>query len=281
MQNPPLVKQRLGVVDGNWVLPAILSTTAGSVDVIGFLALGGLFTAHITGNLVVLAAHYVIGGFSRLGPLLAVPVFVTVLGTVTLAFGSAHDVRESRRALLILHATFLAGFLGLGVGFGPFSDPEGAVAVLAGMLGVAAMATQNALVRLTLQGSPATAVLTTNITLLAIDLGDLAREKGEPDELARARRRAGMTALCVGGFMMGCAAGAFLEIHLHLLALALPVSLAVLAVPLGGRWSDDRSTRMLKHNRKRSPSCVRAAKAGNKKQAIIARSVRNELEGKP
>src|SRR5215831_6301396 len=47
----------------NWpakfLLPAVLGMTAGAVDVIGFLALGGLFTAHITGNLVILAAHYI------------------------------------------------------------------------------------------------------------------------------------------------------------------------------------------------------------------------------
>src|SRR5271156_4065914 len=40
-----------------WWLPVVLSTTAGAVDVIGFLALGGLFTAHITGNVVVQATH--------------------------------------------------------------------------------------------------------------------------------------------------------------------------------------------------------------------------------
>jgi uncharacterized membrane protein YoaK (UPF0700 family) len=33
-----------------WLLPSVLSVTAGSVDVIGFLSLGGLFTAHITGE---------------------------------------------------------------------------------------------------------------------------------------------------------------------------------------------------------------------------------------
>ena len=44
------------------LLPALLSVIAGSTDVISFLGLAGLFTAHITGNLVILAAHIVTGG---------------------------------------------------------------------------------------------------------------------------------------------------------------------------------------------------------------------------
>jgi Protein of unknown function (DUF1275) len=44
---------------GTKLLPSVLSVIAGSVDVIGFLGLGGLFTAHITGNLAILAAHVV------------------------------------------------------------------------------------------------------------------------------------------------------------------------------------------------------------------------------
>src|SRR2546430_10610178 len=71
---------RLTRLRSSWLLPAVLSTTAGAVDVIGFLALGGLFTAHITGNVVIVAAHYVTGGFSQIGPLLAVPVFMAVVG---------------------------------------------------------------------------------------------------------------------------------------------------------------------------------------------------------
>jgi uncharacterized membrane protein YoaK (UPF0700 family) len=54
------------LVAARWLLPAVLSTIAGAVDVIGFLALGGLFTAHITGNLVVLAAHYITGRFGEI-----------------------------------------------------------------------------------------------------------------------------------------------------------------------------------------------------------------------
>ena len=46
---------------GTKLLPGVLSIIAGSVDVICFLGLGGLFAAHITGNLVVLAAHIATG----------------------------------------------------------------------------------------------------------------------------------------------------------------------------------------------------------------------------
>src|SRR5438445_3349345 len=104
---------RLTRLRSSWLLPAVLSTTAGAVDVIGFLGLGGLFTAHITGNLVIVAVHYVTGGFSQVGPLLAVPVFIAVLGVVTLAGGAIERAGYgSRRALLALQAALLAGCLG-------------------------------------------------------------------------------------------------------------------------------------------------------------------------
>src|SRR5262249_21644018 len=137
----------------------------------------------------------------------------------------------------------LAGCLGLGIRFGPFSDPDRPMAVFVGMLAVAAMATQNALVKLALPGAPSTAVMTTNITQLTIDLATLAQGRGEPDDLARARRRASVTFPCVVGFVGGCAAGAVLEVHFALGALALPVALSVLAIPLGELRSDGRATR--------------------------------------
>jgi uncharacterized membrane protein YoaK (UPF0700 family) len=221
------------------LLPAVLSTTAGAVDVIGFLALGGLFAAHIAGNLCVVAAHYITGGFSQAGPLLSVPVFIAVLAVVTLAFGRVEKASDgARRALLVQHAALLAACLGLGVGFGPNARADRPLAVLVGMLAVAAMATQNALVKLALKDAPSTAAMTTNITQLAIDLATLARGRGEPDDLARARRRARLTFLCVVGFVGGCAAGAVLEVYFGLWALALPVVLAALALPLGELRSD-------------------------------------------
>jgi uncharacterized membrane protein YoaK (UPF0700 family) len=225
---------RLTRLRSGWLLPTILSTTAGAVDVIGFLALGGLFTAHITGNVVIVAAHYVTGGFSQIGPLLAVPVFMAVMGLVTLASSAiARAGTMPLRPLLLLQTALLAGFLALGVGFGRFNDADSSMAVLAGMLGVSAMATQNVLGKLALKGAPSTAVMTTNITQLTVDLVTLVRSRGDAGELANARRRARITFACVIGFAAGCAAGAALEVKFGFWALALPVVLSALALTLG------------------------------------------------
>ncbi len=48
-----MAEQMIQKPNSNWLLLAVLSTTAGATDVISFRALGGLFTAHITGNLVI------------------------------------------------------------------------------------------------------------------------------------------------------------------------------------------------------------------------------------
>jgi uncharacterized membrane protein YoaK (UPF0700 family) len=193
-----------------------------------------LFTSHITGNVVIVAAHYVTGGFSRIGPLLAVPVFMAVMGVVTLAASAiARPGTTPLRPLLLLQTALLAGFLLLGAGFGRFTDADSSMAVVAGMLGVAAMATQNVLVKLALKDAPSTAVMTTNITQLTVDLATLVRSRGDSDELAKARRRARMTFLCIVGFVVGCAAGAALQVKFGFWALALPVVLSALAIPLG------------------------------------------------
>src|SRR6266481_6356384 len=194
------------IQNSNWLLPALLSTTAGAVDVIGFLALGGLFTAHITGNLVVLAAHYITGRFGEIAPLLSVPMFMVVLGIVTLTF-VRKPIWIARRALLVLQAVMLAAFLCFGAGFGPFENPDSGMAVFVGMLGVASMAIQNALVRLALPGAPSTAVMTTNVAQITVDLARLVRGHGKQTELPRVRRRADLTAVSVLGFAVGLALG--------------------------------------------------------------------------
>src|SRR6202162_1939002 len=60
-------------------LPLLLSLNAGFVDTAGFLALQGLFTAHVTGNFVTLGAALVLGTSGAVAKLLALPVFCVVV----------------------------------------------------------------------------------------------------------------------------------------------------------------------------------------------------------
>ena len=70
----------------------VLSVTAGCTDIIGFLVLNGLFTAHITGNLVILAAHIVGGGEAQIAPMLSVPVFIVMVGLTRLLAGGLESI---------------------------------------------------------------------------------------------------------------------------------------------------------------------------------------------
>src|SRR5580704_7409749 len=84
-------------------LPPLLSVIAGMVDLTGFFTLGHIFTAHITGNLVVAAAAAVNGGPSNLAQALAIPVFMAALALVWLiAQGSRRRGASLARPLLVV-----------------------------------------------------------------------------------------------------------------------------------------------------------------------------------
>src|ERR1700760_3405886 len=106
-------------------VPLLLSLNAGYVDTAGFLALQGLFTAHVTGNFVTLGAALVMGSTGILAKLLALPVFCIVVISARL-FGTWLSKRHAavfeilvglKVALLILGAT-------LAIYFGPFADGD-------------------------------------------------------------------------------------------------------------------------------------------------------------
>jgi len=165
--------------------------------------------------------------------MVAVPVFIVALAIII--WDSKDKPKQpTLRALLILQAALLTGFLAFSVVLGPFSNPDSAIAASVGMFGVAAMATQNALVKLDLPSFPTTAVLTTDTVLLTIDLVTLVRGNVSPAETAQARRRIRMTVPAIAGFVAGCAGGGLLEIHFRLWALVFPVVTAVIAIPLSG-----------------------------------------------
>jgi uncharacterized membrane protein YoaK (UPF0700 family) len=216
-----LLSQILARLTSVKVLTGMLSLIAGSVDVISFLGLHGLFVSHITGNLVILAVYMVNVGTAPLALILAVPVFVLALGLTKIwVYFLNKSARDSLRPLLRLQFLLLLGFLIFALTRWP---------ILGGMLGVSAMAVQNALVQLSLKNSPSTAVMTTNVTRFVLDVGEIILGK-DADTNRAASARAQGTWPAIVGFTIGCAVGALCEMTWGLWALLLPVMLALFIV---------------------------------------------------
>ncbi len=214
------------------LLPGVLSVVAGSTDIIGFLGLGGLFTAHITGNLAILAANIASSGTAQVAQILSVPVFIVAVGlTRLLAVGLESIGLATLRPLLVLQFLLLAGFFALSVAAGPHIDTTATNAIFAGMIGVSAMAVQNALVQISLAGTPPTAVMTGNVTRFTMDVTEVLLGR-DPGAVARARTRAKRAGQAIAGFAVGCGLGAVCEVTMGLWSLALPAGLALLALAI-------------------------------------------------
>ena len=81
-----------------------------------------------------------------------------MLGVTRMFVSGLHSTGlGSPRPLLLLQFLLRAGCLAVGVTAGPNMDPNAASTILAGMLGVSAMAVQNALGHVSLTGAPPTA----------------------------------------------------------------------------------------------------------------------------
>src|SRR5215813_5901579 len=114
--------------DWRWILPLLLSLDAGFVDTAGFLALHGLFTAHVTGNFVTLGASLVLGTSGAIAKLLALPVFcVVVIASRLLSSALLARGLPALRVLLAGKLALLIAGAVLAIRFGPFADGDAAL----------------------------------------------------------------------------------------------------------------------------------------------------------
>jgi uncharacterized membrane protein YoaK (UPF0700 family) len=210
-------------------LPVLLSLNAGFVDTAGFLALAGLFTAHVTGNFVTFGASIVFGTSGAIPKLLALPVFCAVIvATRLLSFVLVRRRLPVMRTMLGLKLFLLVVAAVLAMRLGPFSDGNSMAAILTGMTLVCAMAIQNALHRIHLGSAPPTTLMTGTTTQIMIDLADLLH--GVPGDASKAiKARMSKMAANVIAFALGCAAGALLFLGLGMTCFAIPPILAFLA----------------------------------------------------
>jgi uncharacterized membrane protein YoaK (UPF0700 family) len=213
-------------------LPSLLSVISGMVDVTGFVSLK-LFTAHVTGNLVVIAALLVRGGPPNVAEILAVPVFLfAVAGVWLIAKVSQRRGPALARPLLLVQFLLLTCVLIFSVIYDPAANPHGLMADVIAMFAVSAMACQFALLRLAVPGgAPSTAVMTGNLTNTVLSLLDTL-SGGEP-LMKGPKERLDKTLQLVGGFFAGCLAGAAAVSWLGEWSWSLPAVLAGVAVGLG------------------------------------------------
>ncbi len=212
-------------------LPTLLSVIAGMVDLTGFLSLGSLFTAHITGNLVVVAALVVRRGQINPAQMMAIPVFMlAVAATWLLAKASGRRGLGLLRLLLLVQFLLLTCVLILSVITKPSADPHGLMAGITAMFAVCAMACQFALLRLTLPVAPSTAVMTGNLTNTVLSLLD--RRSGSQRLMVGDAERLTDSLHLLVGFFGGCVAAAAAVTYLGDWAWSFPVVLAGVAIAL-------------------------------------------------
>jgi uncharacterized membrane protein YoaK (UPF0700 family) len=208
--------------------PVALAFTAGFVDTLGFVALFYFFTAHVTGNFVVLASALTQPLDGLTAKILALPIFIVAVAAVRL-YGRSLDRRGVAAAprLLTMEAVFLAVFMILGQLAEPITDGDAPMAVVTALSGVVAMGVQNAASRTIFASLSPTTVMTGNVTQLVIDSVDLIAGAAV-DEASALRARIRRFWPPVVAFAVGAAGGALGYKSGGFLSLLLPTAIVLI-----------------------------------------------------
>jgi uncharacterized membrane protein YoaK (UPF0700 family) len=205
-----------------------LGFIAGFVDALGFIALFGLFTAHITGNFVLLGAEAVTPDHTfPLLKLLAFPAFITGVTFTKLLVSALITLK--RRALLLIYSIellLLIAFMCLGIAAQPMDEPMSNLVFAAGIIGSMAMGVHSACGRLLLPDLTPTVMMTGNVTQLVVDVVDVLQ--GKANELVR--KRCGKYFWPIMAFGLGTFVAAFGYIKFGFLALCFPIGILVLLI---------------------------------------------------
>ncbi|WP_375542526.1 YoaK family protein [Paraburkholderia sp. CNPSo 3272] len=210
----------------------MLAFIAGYVDTLGFVALYGLFTAHVTGNFILIGSGLAGAGNGLSIKLLAFPAFVSGIVVARLLDDTLRERPESTRAvgLYLLQIAFLVAFMLAGVFAAPITNANAPLTIVCGLLGAAGMGVQNAHARLATRSVAANTVMTGNVTQAVIDAFDLLAPGTAHIDRGEARTRLVRTLPPVLAFALGAGGGALGWLMGSFWALILPlVMLGVLA----------------------------------------------------
>tara|TARA_R110001599_G_scaffold171353_1_gene362067 strand:- start:50287 stop:50994 length:708 start_codon:yes stop_codon:yes gene_type:complete len=217
----------------NKTINTCLGFIAGYVDTLGFVALFGLFTGHVTGNFVIIGSEM---AQPHGGPLLlkflAFPAFIFGVAFARIFIGSL--LKREMHALwfaYLLQALLLAGFMILGYLATPIGEAPSLMSELAGIVGAMAMGTHSGTGRLLLSHLAPTSMMTGNVTQLTIDSVDVLRGRASD----AVRERCFKFLWPVLAFGIGAIGAAFAYLYAGFPALLLPIAILIYLMTLERR----------------------------------------------
>jgi uncharacterized membrane protein YoaK (UPF0700 family) len=204
---------------------SLLSAIAGYVDTLSFFALFGLFTAHVTGNFVLIGggvAGYGQGVFLKL---MAFPAFILGVALSSFVIRGRNPETPMRGACMLyaVQALLLLAFCFAGARLGHKFNPEDWAVVVCGMIGATAMGVQNAHSRLVARPGVPNTVMTGNVTQVILDTLDLCLPRVTADAKIAARTRVAKMLPAIAAFGLGAVAGALAYRSFGFWALLVPV----------------------------------------------------------
>jgi uncharacterized membrane protein YoaK (UPF0700 family) len=207
-----------------------LGFLAGFVDTLGFIALFGLFTAHVTGNFILIGAALADPSkTSILLKFLAFPAFIIGIAAARLLIGQSLQRNWPALALaLSLQLLLLAGFMACGLLAAPIGTDVTPYAMAAGLLGTAAMGAHSATSRLLLAHLAPTSMMTGNVTQIVIDTVDALGGKRD----SALAERCGKFFWPLAAFGTGAIVAAFAYLAFGFVALGVPIAILLALIVL-------------------------------------------------
>ncbi|MCC8407855.1 DUF1275 domain-containing protein [Mucilaginibacter sp. UR6-1] len=199
-----------------WAVTLILSVVAGYCDTVTFVSAGSIFSAHVTGNFIVFAYQTIKGSDVQAWiKLVTFPVFIisVILGGVIAKRAFNHYKILLLEGLLLL----LSGIISEAAVRTPGLIWETYLVV---MMVVFAMGLQNAFGKLYAKETfGPTTMMTGNVTQASLDLGGAIFSKFKDAVTIQSLKKQSIT---IGGFLIGCFAGALMAKSFGLTVLILP-----------------------------------------------------------